>query len=611
MGSFKVATRERKVQPAAAPAAGISVQTSAADFGGIEAGLIKDIGRGVQQVGEIAQRREEVEERERVVLEKEQEKKRLAHQEKVDKLRANEAVVQFQDELRGLRPVHRSRTGSQAIGITNTAIKDIEKLRKQFGDVLVNDRQKELFAARIAKEREVYADQTSRYELDETNRAEQENIDARINNAIIDAANFADDPLARFSKRLDLDIALIDKTQGMDGDQAKNVKAEAVSAYQEGVVNQLVMADPVLAKEYYENHKDEIVPESREGIEDTIEKLLIEDESEQTANTIIAQDDNFINQKEAVNKLPDKTDYEKEVKKAAREKIDVSQKQLKQLDKEKRDEVLFNTRERIIGAKDLTEALKAVNTLNPKGVNLSRADIDGLKQFAHKRHDIKNKAKDTDPNTYGKAWDMFHKGELQNENQLLAFWPDLSNTHFDQLASAIRNKSAKERGAKVASIDYSTAMRAYSSIKRERYDVENEEHNKEFVFVQDLLEQASREKGDSLSLTESLSLVRKNIVEGEAIIAGGLDPDISFFEATQTGQEAIWLPFVNDDDKDNGKERRDIKEAFKKKGIITDDDELFRMYKKEAILDKPLSPEQKERFNRKIRAIGILRPVKR
>jgi hypothetical protein len=600
--AFRVPTKERQVAPTALPAARRISGAGAADFGGLEAEVVGRVGRQVERVGEVAIAAEE---REQILTARaaEQEETRKAKlKDRRDKLLASDAIVEFKDNLRNQRQVFSNRRGIDAFGVTNEANDHIEKLKKEMKGRMENDEIRALFDASTIMPREVFLNQTLTHEATEFNRAEDDNNNAKIETSIIEASDAVggmNEELAIQSARLDLDTAIEQKTakSGMTGAAAKNVKASLISSFHEGILNRKVALNAVAAKEYYNEHKKEILPDNRESIEKLLDKEDVLQSAQQATDEIFIKEDDPVERLNLARKIENP-----DVRKETESQVKVRNKELEQLGVEAQQEAYLDTLTKIMDvAQNEEQGLGFAKRLeNPE-------DRIKAEKVATARFNKKIEETITDRNIQAKVYEMIDKKQITNVRQLIEFYPYLSDADYNRFITEIRNKQNPD--AKIGFVKYSTAKTAYETVKSEKYDIEDSDMTKEFMFVQSQLDKHAQALGRDLTPDEANRFAAKYIVEGEAIGTGffGGDPDLTFSEASRQGVLDVWVPFVNDDDVDGGQEQRDIAGALAAKGIITDNEEIFRLYKKEAIMNLPLSTKEVKLLNSLINQIGVTR----
>jgi hypothetical protein len=396
--------------------------------------------------------------------------------------------------------------------------------------------------------------------------------------------NLASAQIGLFSLRKSLDDVIERKTQGMAVPVANNIRDEMVSAFHENVINGKVVLNAENAKQYYDVNKKEILPENREGIEKVLETEDTLQFAQTTTDQIILQEGDRSKWAQMARESTDDPEKRKETV----DLIKTRKKELDQLDKEAKEAAYLDALDKIDISQNQSEAdLIAKRIEDPidraKALKVSQA------KFEKKTADLV-----TDRDVEATVYEKIDSGEITTVRQLIEFSPDLSTSDYKRLQTEVRNKQNPD--AKAGFVKYTTAKTAYETIKGKKYDVEKD--SKEFMFVQSQLDEESQVLGRDLTPDEAVKAAARAIVKGESIGTGffGGDPNRTLFEASQEGTLDVWLPVINDEGVDNGQERREIKEAFRANGIDTDNEELFRIYKKSDILNMPLSEKEKTRF---------------
>jgi hypothetical protein len=596
---FKVPRAERRVALQPLPSARQVSPTRAGDFGGFEADVIGRVGGQVERLGRTALA---VEEREELLAAQAAEKE-IERQAKLknrrDQLLASDALVELKDNLRNQKEVFKNRRGIDAFGVTNEANEHIEKLKKELKGKMENDEIRAFFDAATIAPRELFLNQVLTHEASEFNKAEDDNINARIDTSILeasDAVGGGNDELAIHSAKLDLETAIEQKTEkaGMTGAAAKNFKDGLTSTFHLSVLNRKVALNAIDAKEYYDKNKKEIDPDKREPIEKLLNKEDVLQFSKDKADEI------EIKTEDPADWIPTARKEIKDAKKldATIKRLTTRKNALEQLDKEAQKEAYLDTLDKIMTvAKNEEEGLDiAANLENPE---------DQLKAEKVARERFKRKEKDatTSRKVQAEVLEMIEAKEITRPTELIEFYPDLKDEHYNTLLTRLKNK--QNPNMKIPAVSYSIAKNALESAIGEPYRVED--HNKMFMYVLDKLDKEAQVLGRSPTLDEAVKLTSKYIIEGEKAgegiwtLWGSWDPDRSLFEAVQEGSLDTWLPPINETDVDKGVERRTIIGAFTKSlGFVIDNDILFKLYKKEEILGEELSPEQNKLYRQEL-----------
>lgn len=589
---------EKTVGPGTLPAARVSVSGGAGAFGALEATAARQIGGLFAEAGAGIERREELvtEESKRVVAQKQ--KAQLAYKNDRDKVYADRAVVEYQDWFRGYKVDPLSRQGLDADGVTNQAIKDVDKFKKTLLDDAENDAQRLLIETKLASERDVGLNRILAHETTQFKSAKEQAVNATIENSIRAGSENFDDPLAMFKYEKSLRQAIQVKTEGMPKQARKNVTDELISTFHEGILNQKVVADSEDAQEYYKLNKKNILPENRASIEAGLEKFSVIQESKEAASFITLKESDFVKQREAVQKMPGETDHDAAVKKKTKERIKIKQDEVIQLREDKKDDVIENTQNGIINASSYESALDIIDSISPEETGLSPVDIDDLKAFAKSRKTKKQAQTKTNKERYIEALDRIEDGQIIKRSQLLQYAGYVTDADFKTLESRFTNKSKQDTDAKIPEASLSTAKESIAVARgKSAYDPKTDD--KMLLDVLKEHEKAARVKGDALSDLEAAEITADLMILGKIPGSGVIwDDEVTWPDAVRSNTDHLWLPRVNDEDIDKGEERRLIKE-WSAKVIEVDDpsDELMSLIKKEAILGKELWGLQLERYH--------------
>jgi hypothetical protein len=573
----------RRVQEEPLPAARISAAPGASAFGGTEAELITQIGGALTQFGEARQ------------------KAQSEFKDRNDKLHATEAVLKYKDYWREQKGTYLNKFRTDARGITETAKTDTDKFIRTLLDGAENDEQRLLIEMALRPEQDVGLDKTQSHEVTEFRTSEKETAGAMIENSIRDAADNHDNPNTIFHNWLNLNDAIEAQTKGMSKEVKKNVKAEKISDFHLAVLNSKVVEDAEGAKKYYAEHEKDILPENRKAVEDVLNKEDTLQFSQQKADEIVLTEPDRSKWSETARKTQDP-----EKREATVNRLKTRKAELDQLDKEAQQNAYLDALDKISKSANLEDGLDIAAKLeNPE--DALKAQKVAEARFARKTRDVV-----TDRKVQAEVLEKIANKEIKTPQQLLEFYPWLSDQHYDRALTELKNTANPD--AQVGFVKYTTAKTAYETVKGIKYDVEQD--NQEFMTVQSYLDRQAQILGRDLTPEEANKFAAQSITEGE-IVGSGLiwDDEMTLIEAYQTGNVDKYLPFINDESVDEGQERREIDAAYAKRGIVTDNETdmetLRRLYKKEVILRIPLSINEADQLNKLVRKIGILRPISR
>jgi hypothetical protein len=610
MAGFTVPTKQRQVAPTALPSARQISPAGQGDFGGFEADVIGRIGGQVERLGRTALA---VEEKERVLAAKAEAKKlkiQAKFKEERDKLFAQDAVIKYQDWWRNQEPTYTSKTGLAADGVTDIAIKDIEGFNKTLLAKLENDNQREKALAKIMSERNSGLTGIKGHEVSEFKLLKEKQNEGIIANSInIAAASVGKlhEEGTIFSKSLDLKDAITEKTKGFSMEAAKNVSDEIWSSFHESILNRKVALNAVDAKEYYDKNKKQILPDKRDAIEKLLKKEGIIQYSQQRADEIVLTEPDSSKWAEIGRKEKDPEKRDATVKRLKTRKTE-----LDQTDKDAQKEAYLDTLDKIANvAKNEEEGLDfAANLENPE-------DQIKAEKVATERFKRKEKDATTSRKVQAKVLEMIENKEITRPTELIEFYPDLRDSDYNTALTRLKNQGNVDAKGFVK---YETAKKAFQLVNDEKFDVDSEAQATNFMYSLEYLDKEAQALGRDLTAVEANKLTRQAFIDGnvERESFTILGYDISQEGAALTLQEAVskgvldkWTADVNDDSVDGGVERKQIIDALRKQGIITEDETVLRLYKKEAILKLELSQKQKELLNKKINKIGVIRSIKR
>jgi hypothetical protein len=570
-------------------------------FGGQEAQALKQIGGQIKELGKTAL---QVEEKERQIAARAEEarlKRQAIFKDRRDKIIADDSIIKYKDDLRNQKQNFFARKGVNIFGMNEDAKAFTEESKKRIkNESKLTPDQTILFEASTNASTELFLNQVSTHHAAEFDKTENDNAEGRRQDAIKDAG----DAVTSNNAGLAIDNAWNDllfglqlsiNKAGMTAAAAKNFKAPYVSTFHENVLNEMSIINIEGAKEYYTNHKKEILQEDRPKIEALLKEKNLLYNSQKIADSIVAAESDPLKRDD----IARKTQYPG-TKQEQAEMRNATLKELNNIKADEEEEEAAVIKQSNININDsIINGFQA--GMNRRGLeNIANNALKGEKETHLRTIDwlFKKIDVETDRGIQGNIYEMIDHGEIKTVSDLIEFKPDLSNADYNRFITELRNKKSPD--AKVGFVKYATAKTAYETLKRKKYDVGNKEHTREFMFIQSGLDKKAQSLGRDLTPEEARKETALLMVDGEAIGAGPFgvtDPDMSFIEATQKGVVDIWAPDINDDDIDKGQERREIKEAYAKFGIITDNEELLRLYKKEVIMNIPLSAIEKKRLN--------------
>lgn len=201
--------------------------------------VIGEIGRLGGAVSGLGRTMQAVETEEQRMADK-QAKVQAEFKQKEDRLYADKAMTELNDWYRGQKPTYTAGQGLEARGSTEQANKDLDAKKNELLGKAQNEEQRALINAAFAPKREVWLNNLKGIEVKKFRDAEVATNQAKIENAIRDASENFDDPLAMQLAKDELRDGINVAIEGMGAEQRKNVTAEYISALHEGVLNNMV-----------------------------------------------------------------------------------------------------------------------------------------------------------------------------------------------------------------------------------------------------------------------------------------------------------------------------------------------------------------------------------
>jgi hypothetical protein len=306
MPPFVIPQARPRVQRAPLPGVRQQIRTSPADFGAIEAGLISDIGEQITGVAGSLEQRDIREQR--ITLARQKEEARL--QEEKDKMYANAGKLEFQNTWIAEK---NEFLGTTRLGADGTTIKATEWFNKTKDNLMANaktDRERELLDAKLGPEFTKILQKVTDHEKAQLTLAKTEQNDSLYANAVMQAGQPDSNEIDILDAELTIRDSLNVKTQDMDAETAKKVRAEGMSAFHESVINGKIDSNLEFAKSYSKEVKDELSPEAQVEMQEKLDKESIVQESQQQADKIILEEvttdkDNLSEQLEKARKIKD------------------------------------------------------------------------------------------------------------------------------------------------------------------------------------------------------------------------------------------------------------------------------------------------------------------
>lgn len=182
------------------------------------------------------------------------------------------------------------RKGQDAVDATSDYNKSVEDARREIAESLPNDRARQLFQSSAATRVNSALTEGAKYSIGQRTVASNATSEARIGEAIDDAAAAWSDPkiVARSVAVAEAEVADVGERNGWTPEVTKS-KMEAARTK---VYSQAIMAaseqDPMAAQELYNKHKTDIDGTARPGIEKVLEAGTLRQQSQQSAAEIQA-----------------------------------------------------------------------------------------------------------------------------------------------------------------------------------------------------------------------------------------------------------------------------------------------------------------------------------
>lgn len=586
MPEYRIPQMQRRVSIAPLPGVRQDIRTTQGEFGGAEAQAIYDIGGILKDVSTEFERRDVEKTKYQLKLDVERKKAELELQERKDKMNAQAGALEFTDAWRVEKNKFKSNMRLEADGITQKAIEWYNKTENSLMSKTKTNRERDILKSLLGPERTKLLDNISKHEFEQLRLAEVELNDSIYANAVMDAGAPDSTDIDRVDAELKAINALNIKYKDYDSETRLKGVAEGMSAFHESIIEGKLVVDLPFAKKYFKENKKAILTKEREALRKQIRKETIKQTAQNIAISIPLKEEDTTKWRERIDQETD----DEEIKKAAWLILEAKKKDQESHDAE-------------IKQREYTDGLNAVMNADNLEDARAKADLitdpeDRLKalKVADSLYEKKKKEVETDRNVQAQVYDKIDTGQINTVEQLIEYSPYLSTADYNRLVTELRNKQGKAE--KVGFVKYETAKRAYEIVKNKKRDIENKEQNKEFMYLQSNLDKHAQSLGRDLTPDEAIKLTAKYIVEGESIgmgIFGLTDPDMSRFEATREGTLDVWAPDIED------AERPQIKQSLKNLlGITTDDETIMRLYKKNAILDIPLSDKQKDILNKAV-----------
>jgi hypothetical protein len=586
MPPFKIPSAQPRVSRAPLPGVRQTVRTSPADFGAIEGGVISAVGEQIVDVAEAFERQDVREQKITIA----RQKASAELQERKDKMNAQASVLEFQEAWRGDKVNFLGPLRLNADGTTKKATEWFKKTQDSLLSKAKTERERQLITSSLGTEQTKILDKVSDHEFKQLNLAEVELSDSVYTNAIREAGA----PDSNNTDRKDAELKAIDalnfKYKDFDKETRLKGVADGMSAFHEAIINGKIIGDLEFAKQYFNDTKQAILPKQREVIRKAIRKETVSQTARSIANDISLKEDDRTKWSAQVDKMT----KDEEIRKEAQSILDAKKKDRDAHDNELKQREYTDGLTAVLKADNLDAGLEEAKKIDDPE-NQVKAIRVANSLYARKARDI-----ETNIPVYANVLDRINAGEFRSVSELTEFYPDLSTSHYNHAISVLQSKLNDDKGD---DIKYKTAIDAYTFAVGEAYDVEDEDQNREFTFAYDKLVDMGITDFDTATKT-----IRNLVIEGE--VRGALwDSTLTRQEAEAEGKLNKWLPNLLEVEDDNGVERRKVDDLLRSRGIVTKNETLKRLFKKDAILKLPLSKNEVAEYRRLLNLAGKTRPI--
>lgn len=581
--ALNIPIAERRVGREGLPA--IQQQRSVSAGGQEVAQAITQLGGVVEKIGEQIERKEVAENKALLQAQKEA----LELQERKDKMYSDATTLEYRQKWSDEKDKFLGVQRLNADGISKKFTDWYAKTSSTLIGKGTNPRQKELIRASLDTEFTANYEKVKDHESNQLRLTEKELKQSLFDNAKNTAGSPDSNALDILNEELTARDALDELYKDHDPASKDKLKAEGISSFHESVVNGKLINDLDFAKKYFKEAKGEILPGPREELRKSIHEQDVRQTSIKIADKVSDTEKdsaNWVQRVDILTKDEEIRDKAKEILKARKKDADAHDAELT-----KRE--FTDTLDLVIKANNLEDGIAKANTIQDPENRLKAINV------ANSIHERKKRDVETDFKVWADVKDRIHAGEFKNTTELLEFFPSFSASDFKVLSNELDAYLTEQKSGKKVddgAIKHSTLKDAFSVALGVKYDVEDTDQMRDFRYAYDKL----REKNIT-DFGEAKDEIRKLILDGE--IFGGekfqlWEPDMTRAEAEATGQLDKWMPNILDEDVDSGAERQSIINALSQDGITDPGDTLMRLYKKDSILNLPLSDGQKALYRR-------------
>lgn len=277
---------------------------SEVDFGGREARALQQAGVTIEQIGEQMRQK----------------------QRQNDANLALRAQIEADNELRPFLYEKQtgvmSRRGGNALGSYDETEAYLNDLEKKYESNLKNETQRRAFKGLWARKKETILNSVARHETTQDRVFQDENTAAIIEGGLRDIQGSPDDQAIIDQSIANMTTAIVANQQGLSSEALDYRLKDTVSNAHIAVVLSRNKNNPVFAKEYFDKYKDEIDPGKVKKVEDALDKGLIIQETGFKVDEIITASKDPKDWFAAANKLPGRTERDKQIKTAVTKELE-------------------------------------------------------------------------------------------------------------------------------------------------------------------------------------------------------------------------------------------------------------------------------------------------
>lgn len=194
----------------------------------------------------------------------------LEYQDKKNVAEATARYKEFSDNWREQSSLFQSRKGLDADGITKEATDAFDQTVVKYSEDL-NDGAAERFLALANGKRDGSLNGLSRYEAAQANEALKNQMGALAQTAVSDIIADPMDPENVQRNRVILDTAIRKQFEGQSEEAIESALKTSYTIMHNSIIDEIAIASPDKAKEYFEAHKDEITGEQQVKIEQKLQ----------------------------------------------------------------------------------------------------------------------------------------------------------------------------------------------------------------------------------------------------------------------------------------------------------------------------------------------------